>query len=123
MSHPKEEKTIGEIIAEARKNSGLSLRAVASRIQINYSYLADIEKNRRSPSERVLKSLSTVPELILDFDFLMAYKGKLSQETENYLKLHPAFGKLISLITEYSLNETELNQIIGAIQSSYNKHK
>ena len=51
MSDTQAEKTIGEIIAEARKNAGLSLRGLASKIEINYSYLANIEKSRRVPSE------------------------------------------------------------------------
>jgi transcriptional regulator with XRE-family HTH domain len=118
MTDSKEEKTIGEVIAEARKDAGLSLRTVAAKIPINYSYLADIEKNRRTPSEKVLQALSQIHDLNLDFDYLMAYKGKLSQETEKYLKSHPSFGKLIRLISDYSLTESELNDLISIVKKS-----
>lgn len=121
MTDSKEEKTIGEIIAEARKNAGLSLRTVAAKIPINYSYLADIEKNRRSPSEKVLKALSLMPELNLDFDYLMAHKGKISEETVIYLKQHPSFGKLIRLITDNSLTEDQLKNIISNLKNSLKK--
>ncbi len=121
MSESKEEKTIGEIIAEARKNSGFSLRGLASRIEINYSYLADIEKSRRVPSEKILYALSLQKELKLDFDFLMAYSGRFGSESERYLKAHPKFGHLIRLITKNDLSDEQLNSLITTIENNYTK--
>ena len=86
MSEPKEEKTIGEIIAEARKNSGLSLRDLAAKLEIHFTYLADIEKNRVIPSETIIKSFALQPELYLEFDELMALAGRIGEDAENYLK-------------------------------------
>ncbi len=108
MPPKKKEKTIGEIISQARRISGLSLRTVAARIPINYSYLSDIEKNRRSPSEKVIKGLCQQEELNLDFDYLMAYSGRLGEEVENYLKEHPLFGSLIRDIARENFTDTKL---------------
>ena len=116
MSNPIQEKTIGEIIAEARKNSGLSLRQLASRIDINYSYLADIEKTRRIPSEKVLLALSLQNELELDFDFLMAHSGRLGTEAEAYLKKHPKFGQLIRLISRKEFSDSQLVSLIQLVK-------
>lgn len=111
MPLKKKEKTIGEIISDARRLSGLSLRTVAARIPINYSYLSDIEKNRRSPSEKVIKGLCQQEELNLDFDYLMAYSGRLGEDVENYLKEHPLFGSLIRDIARENLTDTKLRTI------------
>lgn len=111
MPPKKKEKTIGEIISDARRLSGLSLRTVAARIPINFSYLSDIEKNRRSPSEKVIKGLCQQEELNLDFDYLMAYSGRLGEEVENYLKEHPLFGSLIRDIAKENLTDTKLRTI------------
>jgi transcriptional regulator with XRE-family HTH domain len=107
----KEKKTIGEIIAEARKQSGLSLRAVASRIPISSTYLFEIEKGKRTPSERVIKALSEQSELDLDFDYLMAHSGHLGEEAEKYLERNPAFGKVIRKVARKDLNEEQLNSL------------
>lgn len=104
-------KTIGEIIAEARKKSGLSLRAVAGRIPINFTYLAEIEKGNRKPSEKVIKALSEQTELNLDFDFLMAHSGRLGEEAEKYLENHPSFGRLLRNIARKRLTEIELDNL------------
>jgi transcriptional regulator with XRE-family HTH domain len=111
MSEVKEEKTIGEIIAEARKKAGLSLRTVSAKIPVKFPYLADIEKNRRNPSEKVIRELCNQVELNLDFDVLMAKAGRLGEETEQYIKETPAFGSLIRELAHIRLNEKQLNSI------------
>ncbi len=103
--------TIGEIIAEARKQSGLSLRAVASRIPVNFTYLAEIEKGNRKPSEKVIKALSEQPELKLDFDYLMAHSGRIGEEAELYLEKHPAFGKVVRNIAKKKLDDNTLESL------------
>lgn len=104
----KKEKTIGEIIAEARQKSGLSLRAVAGRIPINFSYLSEIEKGRRMPSEKVILALSEQAELRLDFDYLMAHSTRLGKSAENYLKKRPALGRIIRKIAHNNLSNEKL---------------
>lgn len=114
-----EKKTIGEIIAEARKLSGLSLRAVAGRIPINFSYLSDIEKGKSLPSEKVIRALSEQSELNLDFDHMMAHSGRIGEEAEAYLKKTPTFGKVIRNVAKKRLNEKQLN----ALNETVNKLK
>lgn len=106
-----EKKTIGEIIAEARNRSGLSLRAVASRVPISSTYLYEIEKGKRTPSEKVIKALSEQSELNLDFDYLMAHSGRIGDEAETYLKNQPIFGRIIRRVAKKKLNEDQLNTL------------
>jgi len=106
-----EKKTIGEIITEARKQSGLSLRAVARRVPVNFSYLAEIEKGKRMPSEKIIKALSEQSELNLDFDHMMAHSGRIGEEAETYLKKHPNFGRVIRNVAKKKLNDEQLNTL------------
>ena len=123
MSDSSKEKTVGEIIAEARKAAGLSLRDLSSKLEIHFTYLADIEKNNRKPSERVLLGLSEQNELNLDFDELMANVGRLGSEAEEYLKKHPRFGGFIRLIVKETLTDSELLLLSDRVSEAIQKIK
>lgn len=115
------EKSVGEIIAEARQRSGLSLRDLAARIPVHFTYLADIEKNRRPATEKIIKGLSEQKELDLDFDFLMSLSGRLGEEIENYYKEHPHFGNLMRQIVRDDLSDAELKILRQDITKIINK--
>lgn len=116
-------KSVGEIIAEARRQSGLSLRDLAARIPVHFTYLADIEKNRRPATEKLIKGLSEQKELDLDFDFLMSLSGRLGEEIENYYKAHPNFGNLMRQIAREDLSDTELENLRQEFAQSINKSR
>lgn len=115
MPTNKKKKTIGEIIAEARKQSGFSLRTVASRVPISSTYLYEIEKGKRTPSEKVIKALSEQSELNLDFDYLMAHSGRIGAEAETYLEKQPTFGRIIRKVAQKKLDEDQLNTLAETI--------
>lgn len=117
------EKSVGEIIAEARQQSGLSLRDLAARIPIHFTYLADIEKNRRPATEKIIKGLSEQKELDLDFDFLMSLSGRFGEEIESYYKAHPNFGNLMRQIAREDLSDTELENLRQELAQSINKFR
>lgn len=111
MPDSKDEKTIGAVVAEARKAAGLSLRDLSAKLEIHFTYLADIEKNNRKPSEKVLRGLSEQSGLNLDFDEMMARVGRLGSETEQYLKSHPMFGIFLRHIVRENLNDSQLDSL------------
>ncbi len=115
------EKSVGEIIAEARQQSGLSLRDLAARIPVHFTYLADIEKNRRPATEKIIRGLSEQKELDLDFDFLMSLSGRVGEEIENYYKEHPHFGNLMRQIVREDLSDAELKSLHQDITEIINK--
>lgn len=119
-------KKVGEIIAEARKNAGLSLRAVAAKISMNFTYLADIEKDRRQPSEKVLRALSDISDLDLNFDDLMSIAGRLGEKAEIYIKNHPSFGSLVREIVEEELSDSQIQEvkedILDTVRSAKSKN-
>ena len=65
-------KTLGETISEARKRAGFTLRDLAPRVPVNFVYLSEIEKDKNTPSEKVLQGLADIPELKLDYDIRMS---------------------------------------------------
>ena len=115
MKFNDQEKSVGEIIAEARLNSGLSLRELAKRISIHFTYLSDIEKNRRPATEKVIKGLSEQKELDLDFEYLMSLAGRLGEDVENYYKEHPVFGIIMRRIVKEDLSDAELESLLHEI--------
>ena len=73
--------TLGQVILDARKNLLLSQKDLAALIRkedaepISPQYLNDIEHNRRSPSEQVLKEIAH--HLKLNPDYLYFLAGQL----------------------------------------------
>ena len=89
MANTRGEKTLGEIIREARMATG-SLREFAKRLGITPSYMSDIENDRKVPAEDVLKK--TADLLKLNFDDLMARAGRFGDDAERYMRRHPTAG-------------------------------
>ena len=65
---------IGQLIKKRREGRNLGLREMARLLKISPSYVVDIEKGKRVPSERVLRELSL--ELRLDLPQLRALAKK-----------------------------------------------
>jgi XRE family transcriptional regulator of biofilm formation len=55
-----EDKTLGEFVRESRKRSKMSLDELAKRARISKTYLFNIERDRRGPSDPVLRRISNV---------------------------------------------------------------
>lgn len=123
MPNQSQEKTVGEMIAEARQVAGLSLRELAGKLGIHFTYLADIEKNRVIPSENVILTISLEPDLKLEFDELMALAGRLGDKAENYLKHHPQFGRLLRTIANEEPSRDELVKLTSRVQTALKKIK
>src|SRR5437899_1628715 len=96
----RDHETLGEHIRKARANN-MSLRELARRLSRTPSYISDIENDRRTPSEEVLRQLAN--ELGEQFEVLMALAGRVGTEAERYLKRSPAATTLFRKIYEKSL--------------------
>jgi transcriptional regulator with XRE-family HTH domain len=70
--------TFGHIILEARKKKGYTLRECAALIlkedntHISFPYLNDLENGRRLPSEHIIKQLSAVLDIPLEYLYFYA---------------------------------------------------
>ena len=59
-------KTLGERIRELREERDLSLRELASRIEVSAAFMSDVELGRRNPSDEHLREIARVLQASLD---------------------------------------------------------
>ena len=105
---------LGDLINRGRLAKKLSLRALARHTGIAPSYLADIENDRRIPSESVLRSISEV--LDLDFDGLMQQAGRLGEGAEQYLRQEKLAGQLFRRVAETNLDQKGLRNLLDRLE-------
>ena len=105
---------LGDLINKARVTKRLSLRGLAREVGIVPSYLADIENDRRTPSESVLRRISAI--LDLDFDDLMQQAGRLGEEAEHYLRQERLAGQLFRRVAETNLDQEALQELLNKLE-------
>lgn len=98
VNSPPSNRTLGDILRDARLDLDLSLRDLAKKLDVTPSYLSDIENNRRVPSEEVLRSMAHT--LRLDFDELMARAGRFGDGALRYMQRTPAAGVLFRKLAD-----------------------
>lgn len=104
------DKTIGQIIAEAREEKNLSQRALAKLAGINSSGLSKIEAGEREPSPKILRKISKYIDV--NYSDLM-YKMGLGIEVS---PLNPFIKDYYSNLKGQELNDTEIN-VLGNKQN------
>lgn len=99
--------TLGEIIAEARKEKKLSQRELAARIKkedgkpISAAYVNDIEHERRSPAshhmiEQFARALDIEPEVLYFLmDKIPPYKSKSQADRKVIINAWRAFERAL----------------------------
>jgi transcriptional regulator with XRE-family HTH domain len=107
------DRSLGDRIRDARVAQGLALRELARRIEKAPSYLSDIEYDRRTPSEDVLRAICS--ELALDFDTMLGLAGRLGNEADRYLKRHPTAGVLFRKVSAAGLQEDDLQNLVTRV--------
>lgn len=103
-------RTLGEVIHDARTKLGLSLRDITKKLNITPSYLSDIENDRRIPSEEVLKKLASL--LDLEHDDLMARAGRFGDDAVRYMMKTPATGVLLRRLAQEQASPETVQELI-----------
>ena len=92
---------LGEFLRRTRKEKGLSLKEVAKRAHIDFTFLSEIERGKRNPSGdalgRIAASLSLRMEDLSAFDSWTAF-GEFRQMLEDNRNLSLAFVRAIRKI-------------------------
>lgn len=104
------EKTLGDVVRDARVELGLGLREFAKKLDKTPSYLSDIENDRRIPAENVIEDLAHL--LNLDFDDLMARAGRLGEGAVRYMQRNPEAGVLFRRISKAGFDKQELAKLL-----------
>lgn len=107
-----QEKSIGEIISEAREKKGLSQRQLAKLAKINNSELSKIESGiRKDPSPRILRKISNIIDV--NYSELMYSIGLGLEVTPlNYF-----IKNYYSNLNKEELEIAEIN-VLGSIENS-----
>jgi len=85
-----QEKTFGELIAQKRKNAGITVRGMAEKLDISPGYYGDIEHNRRVPPTETLPKFIEIfhlgdDEQILLFDLAGKARDEVSPDLPGYI--------------------------------------
>lgn len=90
---------IGDMIAKARKEKGMSKTELARLTDINIGHLTHIEKGERNPSHKALKNICQA--LNIPYQQLMyTYDKPINEEQESYnVVKHISYNKLLAVDT------------------------
>jgi len=106
--------TFGERIRELRttRDNRISLRDLARRVEIDFTYLSKIENGKvPPPSDEVIEKLAR--ELEADLEELLALAAKVSQEDlRKAVAQDPRVGVLFRKLQSRDLTEEQLEQIL-----------
>ena len=108
------DKTLGDVVRDARAALDMRLRELARRLNVTPSYVSDIENNRRVPSEDVLGRIAI--ELKIPLDDLVARAGRIGIDAERYLRDTPVATTLFRRISEEKLTEDEIGDLMSRIK-------
>ncbi len=114
-------RTLGQVIYDARMKLKSSLRQAAKLLEITPSYLSDIENDRRVPSEDVLRRISAL--LKLDQDDMMARAGRLGDDALRYMMQTPAVGMLFRKLAEKRTSGETVKHLFDIANKTVEKKK
>ena len=108
----------GKILKENRMNSGLSLRELASRVDISPGYLSDLENEKVAPpSEKLI--LEMAKTLGIEKDELLKAAEKVDPEVTKYVAQEPRAADFLRMAKEKNFHNgdweklSQLAKIVG----------
>lgn len=104
---------LDKLIHDARVKKDLSLRDLARLLEVSPSYLCDIEKGLRIPSENLMIHLAS--ELNLDFETLMCHSGRFGELADRWAQMRPDAIKLFRALALANPTDLQIENIIKII--------
>ncbi|HVL69291.1 MAG TPA: helix-turn-helix transcriptional regulator [Vicinamibacterales bacterium] len=88
--------TLGQEISRLRGLAGFTLRGFAERIKVSAAYLSDIERDRRRPSEDVLRRMADeLANVGATYEGLDALSTRLERDLQHWLDTTPAVRQML----------------------------
>lgn len=88
---------IGDMIAKARKEKGMTKTELAKLTDINIGHLTHIEKGERNPSHKALKNICKALEIPYQ-QLMYTYDKDINEEQESYEVIkHISYNKIIAV--------------------------
>lgn len=99
--------TLGEAVRYLREKRGLTLRALAGKIEVSPPFLSDLEHNRRSTDklEELAKALGVTPDVLRNLD------GRFS-DLKEWLTANPELASLLREIRSSGKSAEEIRTTV-----------
>jgi transcriptional regulator with XRE-family HTH domain len=113
----KTEKTLGSEIQRLRTEAGFTLRGLALKVEISAAFLSDIERDRRRPSEEVLRRI--VRQLPgTTYEELDALSTTLEQDLQRMVAETPEARQLLRTVFE---SKRDPREVLRELQKNLSK--
>jgi len=101
--------TLGQEIQRLRLRAGMTLRGLARRLDISAAHLSDIERDRRRPSEKLLRSLAgELSDAGASFESLELLVTGVDPATRDWVASTPGVRALLRRIVESERSPQEV---------------
>jgi transcriptional regulator with XRE-family HTH domain len=115
----KTDTTLGKEIQRLREEAGHTLRGFATKVGISAAFLSDIERDRRRPSEEVLRKIAG--ELRgTTYEQLDRLNTKLEQDIQRMVAESPEARQLLRTVLE---SQRDPREVLRELQKSLSKPK
>ena len=102
-------KSLGPHIRKLREQRGISLRNLAKRLDVSAAHLVDIEKERRSPSPKLLQRIAD--EMDQPVSVFESLSFTLPKAVRDWAHQNPVLGRALTLITKFSDPQEALSML------------
>src|SRR2546425_11264362 len=100
-------KTLGATIRELRDSRDLSLREFAKKLSVSPAHVSDIEKDRRNPSDALLKEIARL--LGVHFEDLQKLDRRAPvEDLKRIASQNPTFGFALRKLAEKDVTAEEI---------------
>ncbi|MBP2681845.1 MAG: Helix-turn-helix domain [Candidatus Krumholzibacteriota bacterium] len=116
---------LGQEIRRLRLRAGITLRGLATRVQVSAAHLSDIEHNRRRPSEKLLRSITSELEHVgATFEAFDRLGTGIDPETREWIASTPGVRKLLRAVKESGSQPQEiLHEILPLLEKRVARKK
>lgn len=101
---PSEVKTLGDAVRWLREQRGMTLRALAKKVDVTAPFLSDLEHNRRKTD----KLAAIARALDFEFEELNKFDGRLTADLKEWIDANPGMVALLKDIRASGRSPEEL---------------
>lgn len=108
--------SFGAALRQLRRNSGISQRDLAERINLDFSYISKLENDRLSPP--AADTIVAICQVLgVDPEKLLALTGKLPSEVQKNVSTSPTAQEFLKEAQKMRLSEEEWSSMVSSLRS------
>jgi transcriptional regulator with XRE-family HTH domain len=115
---------LGQEIRRLRLQAGITLRGLAAKLHVSPAHLSDLEHNRRSPSEKLLRKIaSELRHVGAKFESLEELLTGIDPETREWAASTPGARALFRTLLESGRDPREIHGALERLLGPNSKKK